>query len=146
MWSDNALVRKLSNFHAPVILELEAGRGVLGKKRDSDGKRERTMTVVLCPAQTRDYCKTFHSNDKGNGAEVNYDLWGKRRLHNWLPKLIFWLYNMLLNNAYKMYKALVKQHTPVQRVLDMGDAMRKLTQNLCQRGLAMRKLRPEHPS
>ncbi len=48
MWSDNALVRTLSNFHGPEILE--AGMGVLQKKRDSDEKRERTKTEVPCPA------------------------------------------------------------------------------------------------
>ncbi len=35
MWSDNALVQTLSNFHQPKILE--AGMGVLWKKRDGDG-------------------------------------------------------------------------------------------------------------
>ncbi len=52
-------------------------------------------------AQMRDYCEIFHQIDKGNGAEANYDLGGKSRLHNWLPKLILRLYNMVLNNAYK---------------------------------------------
>ena len=33
-----------------------------------------------------------------------------------------------------------------RRFLDMGDAVRELTQALCQRGPAMRKLRAEHPS
>ncbi len=144
VWSDNALVRTLSNFHGPMILE--AGRGVLQKKRGNNGKQERMKTEVPCPAQMRDYCKTFHLINEGNGAEANYDLGGKSRLHNWLPKLIFWLYNMALNNAYKMYKALVKQHMPERRFLDMGDAMRKLMHNLCQRGPVMRKLRAEHPS
>ncbi len=89
---------------------------------------------------------TFHLIDKGNGVEANYDLGGESHLHNWLPKLIFWLYNMAINNAYKMHKALVKQHTPEQRFLDMGDAVRELALDLCQRGLAMGKLRAEHPS
>jgi hypothetical protein len=125
---------------------LEAGRGVLRKQRDSNGKRERMKTEVSCPAHTRDYCKTFHLINKGNGAEANYDLGGKSRLHNWSPKLVFCIYNMLLNNAYKMYKALVKQHTPEWRFLDMGDAVRELTHDLYQRGPAMQKLRAEHPS
>ena len=72
VWSDNALVRTLSNFHGPVILK--AGMGVLRKKRDEDGKRERHKTEVPCPAQTKDYCATFHLIDKGNGAEASYDL------------------------------------------------------------------------
>jgi hypothetical protein len=53
---------------------------------------------------------------------------------------------MALNNAYKMYTALVKEHTPERRFLSMGDAVRELTHDLCQRGPAMRKLRAEHPS
>ncbi len=75
MWSDNALVRTLLNFHGPEILK--AGRGVLQKKRDSNGKQERTKTEVPCPAQTQDNCKTFHLINKGNGAEANYDLGGE---------------------------------------------------------------------
>jgi hypothetical protein len=101
---------------------------------------------VLCPVQTQDYCNTFHLIDKGNGAEVNYNLGGKSRLHNWLWKLIFRLYNMSINNAYKMYKVLIKQHMPECRFLDMGNAVRELAHDLCQRGPAMRKLRAEHPS
>jgi hypothetical protein len=144
VWSSNALVKTLSNFHGPEILE--AGMGVLQKKRDSNGKRERMKTEVSCPAQMRDYCNTFHLIDKGNGAEANYDLGGKSRLHNWSPKLIFWLYNMSMNNAYKMYTTLIKQHTPEHIFLDMGNAMRELAHDLCQRGPAMWKLRAEHPS
>jgi len=71
----------------------------LQKKRGDDRKRERTKTEVPCPAQTRDYCKTFHLIDKRNGAEANYNLGGKSRLHNRSQKLIFWFYNMALNNA-----------------------------------------------
>ncbi len=134
----------LLNFHGPEILE--AGMGVLRKKRDSNGLRERTKTEAPCPAQTQNYCNTFHLNNKGNGVEANYDLGGKSCLHNCLPKLIFWLYNMSINNAYKMYKALVKQHMPERRFLDMGNAMRELAHGLCQRGPAMWKLRAEHPS
>ena len=127
----------LSSFNGPMILE--AGRGVLQQKRDGDKKQERTKTEVSCPAQMQDYYKTFHLTNKGKGAEANYDLGGKIRLHNWSSKLIFWLCNMSLNNAYKMYKALVKQHTPERRILDTGNAVRELTHNLCQRGPAMRK-------
>jgi len=41
---------------------------------------------------------------------------------------------MALNNAYKMYTALVKEHTPEQRFLTMGDAVRELTHDLYQSG------------
>jgi len=71
VWSNNALVRTLSNFHGPKILE--AGMGVLRKKRD----KERHKTDVPCPAQTKDYCNTFHLIDKGNGAKASYDLGGE---------------------------------------------------------------------
>jgi hypothetical protein len=125
---------------------LEAGMGVLRKMLAEDGKRERHKTEVPCPAQTKDYCNTFHIIHKGNGAEASYDLGGKSRLHNWSPKLVFRLYNMALNNAYKTYTAIVKEHTPTRRFLRMGDAVRKLTHDLCQRGPAMRKKRAEHPS
>jgi hypothetical protein len=144
MWSDNALVKMLSNFRGPEMLE--EVMGVLQKKRDNEGKRERTNMEVPYPAQMRDYCTTFHLIDEGNGVEVNYDLGGKNHLHNWLPNLIFQLYNMALNNTYKIYKALVKHHTPEQRYLNMGNAMRELTHNLYQRGPVMQKLRAEHPS
>ncbi len=53
---------------------------------------------------------------------------------------------MSINNAYKMYKVLVKQHMPEQRFLDMGNPVRELAHYLCQRGPAMWKLRAEHPS
>ncbi len=120
--------------------------GVLQKKRDSDGKWERTKLEVPFPAQTWDYCNTFHLINKGNEVDTNYDLRWESGLHNWAPKFIFRLSNMSINNAYKMYKALVKQHMPERRFLDMGNAMRELAHNLCQMGLVMRKLRAEHPS
>jgi hypothetical protein len=120
--------------------------GVLRKKRDKDGKRERHKTDVPCPAQTKDFCNTFHLIDKGNGTEALYDLGGKSQLHNWSPKLVFWLYNMALNNANKMYTALVKEHTPERRFLPTGNTVRELTHDLCQRGPAMWKLRAEYLS
>ena len=56
-------------------------------------------------------------------------------------KLIFRLYNMELNTAYKMYHALIDKWTPYgRRALDMGDAVRELTHDLCQRGPEIRKL------
>ena len=68
MWSDNVLIRMLSNFHV---------MGVLQKKRDGKGKREGMKSEVPCPAQTKDYCAIFHLINKENGAEVNYDLGGR---------------------------------------------------------------------
>jgi hypothetical protein len=51
------------------------------KKRDRNGNRERMKMEVPCPAQTQDYCNTFNLIDKRNGAEANYNLRGKSRLH-----------------------------------------------------------------
>ncbi len=67
---------------------------------------------------------THLTTDSLHKAEVNYDLGGMSPCHNWSPNLTFWLYNMAMNNAYKMYKALVKQHMPEQRFLNMGNAVR----------------------
>ncbi len=121
--------------------------GVLRKKRDQDGKRERHKTDVPCPAQTKDYCNTFLLINLTTGMGRKHRMiWGESRLHNWSLKLVFRLYNMVLNNAYKMYTALVKEHTPEWRFLTMGNAVRELTHDLCQRGISMRKLRAEHPS
>ena len=106
VWSDIALDKMLSNFHGPEIHKVRMG--VLQKKRDNRGKRERTKMKVPYPAQTWDYWDTFHLIYKENGAEANYDLGRKSHLHNWSPKSIFWLYNIALNNSYKMYKALIK--------------------------------------
>ena len=54
---------------------------------------------------------------------------------------------MALNNAYKMYMMLVKEHTQGSRgMLYMGDAVRELTHDLCQMGPWIRKLQAEHPS
>ena len=61
-----------------------------------------------------------------------------------MPTLIFQLFKMALNNAYKMYKVLVKEHTPERRFLEMGNTVRELTHDQCQRGLVMQKLRAEH--
>jgi hypothetical protein len=49
MWFDNAHVKTLSNFHSLEILE--AGMGVLQKKREDKGMRERAKMEVSCPAQ-----------------------------------------------------------------------------------------------
>ncbi len=116
------------------------------KQQDDDGKWERHRMEVPCLAQTKHYCNTFHLIDKGNGVEANYNLGGKIWLHNWFPKLIFHQYNMALNNVYKIYWVLFNWHTLGRRVLDMGDAVRELTHDLCQRDPAIRKLRAEHPS
>ncbi len=76
VWSNNAAVQTLSNFHGPEILE--AGMGVLRIKRDKDGKQERHKTDVPCPAQTKDYCNTFHLIDSTRGmGRKHRTIWGE---------------------------------------------------------------------
>ena len=75
VWSDNALIKTISNFHGPEILE--AGMDVMQKQQDDDGKRERMRTNVPCPTQMKDYCETFHLINKRNGAEAYYNLGGR---------------------------------------------------------------------
>ena len=67
-------------------------------------------------------------------------------MHGWKPKLAFRYFNMNLNNAYKIYRALVTLHTPGRRFLSMGDSIELATDVFLQRGDAMRKQKPEHPN
>ncbi len=53
---------------------------------------------------------------------------------------------MALNNAYNMYTAIMELHSTGRHLSDMGNAVRELTHELCQRGPAMRQMRVEHPS
>ncbi len=70
---------------------------------------------------------------------------GQSKKHNWFPKLVFRLFNMTLNNAYKVYAALVEEHTPERRYLDMDESVKEMAHALTQQGEPMRKQRPEHP-
>jgi len=83
--------------------------------------------------------------DKGNGAEAHYDMGGKSRTHNWSPKLVFRLWNMLMHNAFKIYLALHKQYTPNQKCLSMKQCVKELTFDLLQRGDSMQERKAEHP-
>ena len=103
IWADNNFVKVLSNFHRPRV----APEGVKRKRRGADGRREHYQTPVDIPLQTQDYCETYHLIDKGNGAEAKYDLGGESKMHGWSPKLTARLFNMNLNNAYKIYCTLV---------------------------------------
>ena len=61
--------------------------------------------------QMVDYCKTFNLIDKGNGVESRYTMAnGGGKTHGWTPKLSFRLFNMTLNNAYRIYTCLHKRH------------------------------------
>ena len=118
MWSDNNIVRTLSNFHSPEILS----EG-LKRKRKVDGVRECAQTPVPCPKQNKDYSETFHLIDKGNGAEVKYHISLESHKYGWTPKLLVRYFNMNLNNAYKVYCSLVDTYTPGKRYHKMGDAV-----------------------
>ena len=117
VWSEDNLIKTLSNYDTTTILP--SVFGVLRKKKGADGKRETSRPPVTCPRKNRDCSETFHLIDKGNGTKEKYDLDGKSRTHNWCPKLCMMLFNMGLNNAYKICDVLVEQNTPGRRFLGM---------------------------
>ena len=121
------------------------GSGLLRKKRDSDGKRERTQSEVPCPVQNKAYSETFHLIDKGNGAEAKYDMGGHSKTHNWAPKLTMRYFNMNFNNSMKIYNVLTAEHTPHRRTLFMPDCISELSHALMQHGKDMRVRAPDHP-
>eukprot|EP00956_Cyclotella_meneghiniana_P033550 scaffold96912_cov61-Cyclotella_meneghiniana.AAC.1 len=143
LWSDNSIVKTLSNFHTPEVLE--AGSGV-ARRRRVDGQREMERTEVQCPLQQKDYSETFHLIDKGNGKESKYDLGGQTKGHNWAPKLHMRYFNFGLGNTDTMYQALCQEHTPNRRIMDMPEGVRMLAHFLMQYGEPMRRLSPEHPA
>lgn len=122
VWSDNSLVKTLSNCHSPTRLANSVNR----KKKGLDGKRERVKTLVPCPIQTRDYAKFFHWIDKSNGAKAKYALGGESHTHGWSTKLCFRYGNMTIVNAHKIYNYLVLKHTPTHMKLGRRDAISKL--------------------
>jgi hypothetical protein len=142
MWADNAIVKTLSNFHSPKILE--ARSGVLCRHQ-VDGQPELTPTEVPCPEQQKDYCETFHLIDKGNGKESRYNMGGQSKGHNWAPKLTMRFFNFNLGNSHTMYKALTSEHTPDHHMLDMPECVVFLAHHLMQKGEPMRLQAAEHP-
>ncbi len=104
--------------------------------KDKRGKRVMHQKAVLCPAQTKDYCQTFHLIDKGNRNEAKYNTAGKSRLHSWAPKLVTPLFNMAMNNAFVIYKELVRREGG--KSLLKGQAVRDLAHGLCQQGVPIR--------
>ena len=142
MWADNSVVKTLSNFHTPEILE--AGSGV-NRRRRVDGMREFDSTAVRCPLQQKDYSETFHLIDKGNGKESKYDLGGQTKGHNWAPKLVMRFFNMCMGNAHTMYSALVKEHTPSRVLLKMKECVNMLAHHFMQTGPPIRKRKAQHP-
>jgi hypothetical protein len=112
---------------------------MMRRGKDKNGSREMKQKAVPFPAQTIEYCETFHLIDKGNGKEAKYKMARKSRSHNWAPKLVFRLFNMAMNNAYVVYKDLVSRDggNPLREgneraCLTMGKAVRELAHALCQ--------------
>ncbi|KAL7525224.1 hypothetical protein ACHAWF_001263 [Thalassiosira exigua] len=140
IWSDNNIVSTLSNYHSPEVI----ADGVM-RKQKVDGVRAREQTPVDCPVQNKDYSETFHLIDKGNGTEAKYDIGMESHTHGWSPKLCFRYFNMTLNNAYRIYKWLVKRYTPHRRSYSMPDCIEEAAHAFLQRGESMRTYRPVHP-
>ena len=119
---------------------------MMRRGKDNGGSREMKQKAVPCPAQTKEYCKTFHLIDKGNRKEEKYDMAWKSWLHNWAPKLVFHMFNMAMNNAYFIYKDLIGREGDGRDCLKMGRTVRELVHDLCQRGTAMRTHAANHPA
>ena len=68
-WSDNAIVKTLSNHHGLEVLQ--AASGLMRRGKDDSRLRDMTQKLVPCPAQTKEYCETFQLTDKGNGKEAS---------------------------------------------------------------------------
>jgi len=140
IWSDNNLVKTLSNFHkAEVVVN-----GLNRKKKDAiTGRREASQTPVDVSAQQKDYCETYHLIDKGNGAEEKFALCLESKKHGWTPKIAARLFNINTNNAYQIYSALVseKSYKPKSR----RDCLQELATELLIRGPPMRVRMPGTP-
>ena len=70
-WADNAVVKTLSNFHSPVIIQDGVQR-----RCKIDDVRQSDLVGVPIPEQGVAYCDMFHKIDKRNGKEAKYDLGG----------------------------------------------------------------------
>ena len=70
-WANNAIVKSLSNFHSPIVIQDSARRWC-----KIDGASQRDQVGVSVPVQGKDYPETFQKIDKGNDAEANYDMGG----------------------------------------------------------------------
>ena len=77
VWSDNGLVKTLSNYHQPIIV----ADGLMRKKMGADNVRDKHQSPVDAPKQNIDYSKTFHQIDKGNMIESD-TYWGKKEARN----------------------------------------------------------------
>ena len=133
IWADNNFVKTLSNFHRTNICV----GGVKRKRRNEAGRREFYRSEVDCPEQMKAYCETFHLIDKGNAVEAKFDLGGESHLHGWSPKLASRLFNMHLNNVYRIYCTLLREANYEPKLL--RDCIADLTIDLLQQGEPMRR-------
>ena len=101
-WSDNNIVKTLSNFHSPVISE-----GLKRRQMNEEGTRNKNPSAVDAPAQQVDYCETFHQIDKSNGKDAKFVL-GRHgsKTHGWTPKISFRFFNMTMTNAFIIYEVI----------------------------------------
>ena len=99
IWSDNNLVKTLSNYHEPQVVPARMMRWKIGP----DGVREKDQSKVNDPLQNANYSDTYYQIDKSNQIEARSVL-GKQgsKKHDWAPKLSFRFFNMTLNNEYKI--------------------------------------------
>ena len=89
--------------------------------------------------------ETFHSINKGNGAESKYDIGLKSHKHGWSPKLGMRYFNMGSNNAYKVYEWIVDKYTTGRRYYDMGECINEAAHAFLQREAPMCKQVAKHP-
>ena len=76
-WNNNAVVKSLSNFHSPIIVEDGVQRCI-----KIDNVRQRNPVGVPVPLQQKAYSETFHKTDKGNGAKAKYDMSGNNYIYD----------------------------------------------------------------
>ena len=116
VWSDNNLVKTLSNYHQPQIIPA----GMMRRKIGDNGIREKDATPVNTPMQNVNYSDTYYQINKSNQIEAQYVLvkQGSKK-HGWAPKLSFRFFNIMLNNAYKIYSLLHERgHQQDENVTD----------------------------
>ena len=104
------------------------------RKRWADGAREHHQTSVDIPLQTQHYCETYHWVDKSNASEAKFDLGGESHLHGWSPKLVSRLFNMHLNNIYKIYCALIAKEATIYKPKGMREYIQAVAHSLLQQG------------
>ena len=86
------------------------------KRKINSIQGERKPATVQCTQQNVDYYpETFHLIEKGDDAEAKYHLTEQSRTHGWTPKLSLRLFNMKLNDLYRIYLVLMEKHNPGRR-------------------------------